>query len=494
MTETTTLPSGAMLIGGEWVSDSSGGQYEHVYPGDGKVNAVITMAGDAEVDRAVDAAWDGQRAWMAMAVDARRDALLALSDAVLRYSDELRYLSVQDFGVPISLSASHTEQAARWLRYYAGWVDKGTGQTAPVSMSNDINIIEREPYGVVGTIIPWNGPLHGGTMALAPALAAGNAVVVKPSELAPLAMLRLGEICLEAGLPPGLVNILPGGPDAGDALVRHRGVRKIHFTGSGAIARKITVAAAQNLTPVCTELGGKSANIVFADADLDQAVWLTAFMGPLGQSGQSCACGSRVFVQDEIYDEFSRRLVSYIEAAKVGDPFDPETIVGPVVTEAAANRIMGAITTAVEQRAGTLLTGGERLGGTLQDGFYIAPTVLGDVVRSAPIAIEETFGPVISLIRFSTEEEVVGLANDSDFGLVAYLQTHDLERAHRVARQLEAGTVWVNTYSDIAPTGPYGGYKQSGTGRLGGIEGLHEFQQVKTIRLAMGPLGVDRSH
>jgi len=490
MTATTNvLPSGAMLIGDEWVKDTSGGTYDHVFAGTGRVNASVAMAGAIEVDRAVTSAWKAQREWISLTVDRRRDLLLRVADLVEQHSEELTRINIHDYAVPLMASPVHPAQLVRFLRYYAGWVDKSVGQSTPVSGLPDVNLIEHEPYGVVGVIIPWNGPLFVIGMAVAPALAAGNAVVLKPPELAPLGALRFGELCLEAGLPPGLVNVIPSGPEGGDALVRHPGVRKIHFTGGGHTARTITRAAAENLTPVATELGGKSAALVFADADLDQAAQLAAFSGPIGQSGQSCACGSRILVEDTVYDEFVNRLVGVVESAKVGDPFAADTVVGPVVSRGAFDRITGVIEEAVDQRMGELLTGGERigprLGGDLTDGFYISPTVFADVSNDSPLARTETFGPVVSVMRFRGEEEALRIANDTTFGLVGYVYTTNLQRAHRVARAVEAGTIWVNQISDIVPQGPYGGYKQSGVGRAGGLEGLREFQQVKTIRIAM---------
>lgn len=480
------LPTGAMLIGNDWVTGSSGGTYDHIYPATGRVNATIEMAGEAEIDRAVQSSWEAHREWISWTVDRRRDLLIDLADAVHEHAQELIRLNAHDYAAPIAMAGPHPDGLERSLRYYAGYVDKAHGVSSPVSHSNDVNLIEREPYGVVGIIIPWNGPLFVIGLAVAPALAAGNAVVLKPPELAPLTSLRFGELCLEVGLPAGLVNVVPGGPEAGDALVRHPDVRKIHFTGGGATARKIAVAAAGNLTPVASELGGKSANLVFADADLDAAAMIAAWQGPLFQSGQSCACGSRILVQDSVYDAFMEKFVAIVESASIGDPFDPTVTVGPVVTSQAADRILGVIDRAVDQKMGELVTGGRRLTGELADGYYIAPTVFTGVDNRSPLAAIETFGPVVSVMRFTDEAEAVRTANDSTFGLNAYLSTRDLSRAHRVARLLEAGSVWVNSASSIAPQGPYGGYKQSGTGRAGGVEGLHEFQQVKNIRSALG--------
>jgi aldehyde dehydrogenase (NAD+) len=443
------------------------------------------MAGTDEVSKAVARARLAQREWVAMSFDARRDSLLRLSDLAQSVEDEFVALSIRDKGVPRFISSIHPPQLVRWLRYYAGWVDKQTGSVTPVSESTDLNLIERVPYGVVAVIIPWNGPLFGIAMAVVPALAAGNAVVLKPPELAPLTALRFGRLCLEAGLPPGLVNVLPGGPSGGEALVRHPGIDKIHFTGSGATARQIQIAAANNLTPVATELGGKAAHIVFDDADLDAAVGLAAFTGPLAQSGQSCACGSRILVQAAVYDEFVERLAAIVAAVPIGDPELPETIVGPVISEAAVSRILGVIDAAEREGTGRLVAGGRRLGGALASGYFIEPTVFADVDNQSPLARIETFGPVVSVMRFSSEDEAVALANDTEFGLVDYVQTTNLRRAHAVARRLMAGSVYVNTYSDLVPTAPYGGMKQSGVGRLGGIEGLDEFSQVKNTRIAL---------
>jgi aldehyde dehydrogenase (NAD+) len=482
-TTTLELPT-SLLIGEETIDDASGGTFDHVFPGTGLVNASITMAGTEEVDRAVKSAAAAQREWQAMTVEQRRDLLMALAKAVDDAGPELAQLSVHDYGVPIAM-AGNSSLLVKFLQYYAGWVDKATGQTAPTTHNHDINMITREPYGVVGVIVPWNGPLVGIGMAVAPALAAGNAVVIKPPELAPMAPIRFGELCRQVGLPPGLVNVIPGGPSAGDALVRHPGVGKIHFTGSGAIARQIAIAAADTLKPLSLELGGKSANVVFADADLDAAVLLAAHMGPITQSGQSCACGSRIIVERPVYDEFVERLAQTVAHVPLGDPFDPTTMMGPVVSQAATDRIMAAINGAVENGTGRLVTGGKRLGGDLAGGYFIEPTVFADVPNDSPLARIETFGPVVSVMPFDTEDEALALANDTDFGLVAYANTRDFERAHRVAHRLEAGSVWINTYSDIQPSGPYGGYKQSGYGRLGGIEGLDEFSQVKLTRIGL---------
>jgi acyl-CoA reductase-like NAD-dependent aldehyde dehydrogenase len=486
----TALPAApgdpvGLLVGGDRITASSGALHDHIYPATGQPNATVVLAGAAEIDHAVISAREAQREWVALTVDRRRDLLIDLADAVQENFSELSSLNVHDYAVPVSM-AGNSILLERFLRYFAGYADKPHGSNTPVTGSFDVNLVEREPYGVVGVIAPWNGALVVAGSCVAPALAAGNAVIFKPSELAPLASLRFGELCVEAGLPPGLVNVVPAGPEGGQAVVEHPGIGKIHFTGSGATARKILQSAAINLTPVVAELGGKSANIVFADADLDTAAMISAHQGPLMQSGQSCACASRLLVHESIYDTFAEKFLACVTTATVGDPFDPSVMVGPVISKAAVDRILQAIEDAVSAPAGELLTGGHRIGGDLAGGYYIAPTVFGDVDNASQLAQTETFGPVVSLIRFSDDDGAVRIANDTPFGLNAFIHTRDLNRAHRVARDLEAGSVWVNKFSDIEPQGPYGGYKQSGFGRTGGIDGLREFQRIKNIRIGMG--------
>lgn len=474
-----------LLVGSDRITTTSVDRYSHIYPGTGECNATVALAGEKEMGLAVSAGREAQRQWAALTVDQRRDALIDLADVVHEHLGELTELNTHDYGVPISY-AGNGIMVEQFLRYFAGYVDKPHGLSTPVSSSPDLNFIEREPYGVVGVIAPWNGSLVVAASCLAPALAAGNAVVFKPSEVAPLAALRLGELCIEAGLPPGLVNVLPAAAEGGDALVRHRGINKIHFTGGDQTARAVLKAAADNLTPVVTELGGKSANIIFADADLDAVAVRSAHQGPLMQSGQSCACASRILLQDNIYDAFVERFLGVIGAARVGDPLEPTTAFGPVISDTALRRILSAVDQAVDEGSAELLTGGHRItDGALARGYFIEPTVLGNVDNSSALAQTETFGPVVSLIRFRDEAEAVRIANDTRYGLNAFVHTRDLNRAHTVARQLESGSVWINQGSRISPQGPYGGYKHSGTGRTGGLEGLHEFQQVKNIRIGM---------
>ncbi|WP_041788423.1 aldehyde dehydrogenase family protein [Mycolicibacterium gilvum] len=475
-----------LLIGTDRLTRTSLAPHPHIYPATGAPNATVALAGADEVGMAVSAAREAQREWITLGVGQRRDKLIDLADVVREHLGELAELNTLDYGVPISY-AGNAVMLDQFLRHFAGYVDKPHGSSTPVSGSSDVNLIEREPFGAVGVIAPWNGSLVVAASCVAPALAAGNAVVFKPSELAPLAALRFGELCLEAGLPPGLVNILPAAAEGGDALVRHAGIAKIHFTGGGHTARAILRAAADNLTPVVTELGGKSANIIFDDADLDIAAVRSAHQGPLMQSGQSCACASRILVHEAVYEAFTERFIDVVESARIGDPLDPATVFGPVISAAALDRIVGVVGEAVDSGSGDLLAGGRRLTeDSLAAGYYLEPTVLGNVDNTSPLAQTETFGPVVSLIPFADDDGAVRIANDTPYGLNAFVHTRDLTRAHTVARRLQSGSVWINQGSRISPQGPYGGYKQSGSGRTGGLEGLREFQQVKNIRIGIG--------
>lgn len=473
-----------ILIGGDRITATSGALHSHIFPATGRPNATVALAGALEMDMAVTSAGEAQREWQGLTVDRRRDLMIDVADAVHENLGQLAELNVHDYAVPVSYAGTAV-MLEQFLRHFAGYADKPHGSSAPVSGSFDLNFVEREPYGVVGVLAPWNGSLAVAASCVAPALAAGNAVVFKPSELAPLAALRFGELCIEAGLPPGLVNIVPAAAKGGNALVEQPGIRKIWFTGGGDTARKVIRSAASNLTPVVAELGGKSASIVFDDADINLAAMLTAHQGPLMQSGQSCACASRVLVHDAVYDSFVEQFLTILSSTKIGDPFDPTVGFGPVISEQSADRLVSIIERACGEGAGELLTGGARLGGALAAGYYVEPTVFGAVDNASRLAQDESFGPVVSIMGFQDEAEAVRIANDTRYGLNAFVHTHDLNRAHRVARQLESGSVWINQNSRISPQGPYGGYKHSGFGRTGGVDGLHEFQQVKNIRIGV---------
>ena len=467
------------VIGGRRSTGDSGGVYEHHNPATGVLQAKLPLAGAAEVDDAVAVARGSRAEWRAIPMPERMAILYRLADLLEAHDDEACAINALDNGTPTSAMRSGAYTAA-WTRYYAGWVDKLDGEVVPVA-GDVLDVVLPEPYGVIGAIVPWNGPMMGMGQKAVPALAAGNTVVVKPPELAPFGAFRFAELALEAGLPPGVLNVVVGGAAAGDALVRHPKVDKVSFTGGCATARLVMAAAAETLTPLTVELGGKSANIVFPDADLDGAASMAAMLGAVLLSGQGCALPTRLYVHDDVYDDVVARVVAQIEAVPVGDPFDPAVLMGPVVSERACERILGVIHRAVDEGAGTLLTGGERLGGALAAGYFVAPTVFGDVDHDSSLARDEIFGPVLSVLRFHDEDEVVDKANDSPFGLSAYLHTRDGARAQRIARRLDVGTVIVNGFPGMSPGAPFGGVKQSGFGREGGRAGIEEFVRRKNV-------------
>ena len=467
------------LIGDGHSIGASGGTYAHHNPATGVLQAEVPLGGTAEVDDAVAVARDVRARWRAVPMAERMAILYRLADVLEAHDDEACAINALDNGTPVAGMRSG-EYTAAWTRYYAGWIDKLDGEVVPVA-GDVLDVVVPEPYGVIGAIVPWNGPMMGMGQKAVPALAAGNTVVVKPPELAPFGALRFAELALEAGLPPGALNVVVGGAAAGDALVRHPGIDKVSFTGGCATARRVMAAAAETLTPLTFELGGKSANIVFPDADLDVATSMAAMLGAVLLSGQGCALPTRLYVHDDVYDEVVARVVAQIEAVNVGDPFDPSVLMGPVVNAAACERILGVIARAVDEGSGKLLTGGQRLDGDLADGYFIAPTVFGDVDHDSSLAREEIFGPVLSVLRFRDEDEVVAKANDSAFGLSAYVHTRDGSRGRRLARALDVGTVIVNGFPGMSPGAPFGGVKQSGFGREGGRAGIEEFVRRKNI-------------
>jgi aldehyde dehydrogenase (NAD+) len=466
------------LIGGDWRPSDEAGTFEHRYAATGEVQATVGLAGAKDVDAAVEAAREAQPVWQQMLPVERARILHRLADLIEADGEEIDELGALDNGTPVSVIHPGTYTAG-WVRYYAGWCDKLDGEVLPAAMPG-LCYVQPEPYGVIAAIPPWNGSMMGMGQKCGPALAAGNAVVAKPPELAPFGMLRFGELALEAGLPPGVLNIVVGGATAGEALVGHPGVDKISFTGGCETARKMMATAAQNLTPLALELGGKSANIVFADADLDSAALMAAMLGAALLSGQGCALPTRLYVQQDVYDEVVAKVVAIVESLPVGDPLDPGTVIGPVVSEPAMQRILGMVDRAKAAGA-TLLTGGERIG---TEGWFVAPTVFGDVDHDSELARDEVFGPVLSILRFDTEDEVVAKANDSGFGLAAYLHTKDASRVHRLANRLEAGTVTANGFPAMSPSTPFGGYKQSGFGREGGRAGIEEMVRRKNVFVA----------
>ncbi len=479
------LRPGRMLIGDEWLSEGGGGQYVHVNPSTGRPHPPIPLAGAADVDRAVATARAACPAWRAMPPDARRDAMLRLAGLIRERLDEFATLVTLDNGSPRRSSSSGPQMAVDNFTYFAGWVDKTGGDVIPTWPTPALDYTLMEPYGVVGVIIPWNAVMHNIGQVLGAALAAGNCVVLKAPELAPFAALRFAQLALEAGIPPGVVNVLPGAAECGQTMVAHPGVDKIHFIGSGTTARQIMAAASQTLKPVTFELGGKSANVVFADADLQTAAVYSTFLC-MANAGQGCLLPTRLLLEDSVYEQVVDMVVGFAKSIPIGDPFNETNMLGPVINAQACERILGVIEQARSDGSGRLLTGGGRVGGELAAGYFVQPTVFGDVDNASDLAQEEIFGPVLSVIRFRDEAEAIALANATRYGLAAYVHTNDLRRAHRVAAALEAGSVYVNGFTGVPAGAPFGGVKQSGFGRMGGRYGLDDFLRPKNVYIPLG--------
>jgi aldehyde dehydrogenase (NAD+) len=472
-----------LLINNCWVPSESGKTFATINPSTGEEICQVAEADAADVDKAVKAAraaFEGP--WRKMRASERGRLLYRLADLIEANADELARLETLDNGKPLSIAkAVDVAKTVGCYRYFAGWADKVQGKTIPID-GDFFCYTRHEPIGVVGQIIPWNYPMLMQSWKLAPALATGNTVVMKPAEQTPLSALRIGELLLEAGYPEGVVNILPGfGPTAGAALAHHMDVDKVAFTGSTEVGRLIMTAAAQsNLKRVTLELGGKSPNIIFEDTDLDAAVE-GAHMGIFVNQGQSCCAGSRVFVEEKIYQQFVEKSIARAAKRRVGDPLDPTTDQGPQVDQSQFDRIMGYIESGRNEGA-TLACGGERVGNR---GYFIRPTIFADVQDDMKIAREEIFGPVMSVISFKDLDEVITRANRTDYGLAAGIWTRDVKKAHAVANGVRAGTVWVNCYHVLDARAPFGGFKQSGMGRELGEYGLQEYTEVKTVTVKL---------
>lgn len=446
--------------------------------------ASVPRGAAADVDAAVRAARKAftDPAWAGMSPDGRGRILNQIADVIEKHADELATIDSVNMGAPRMLTGGMLAEASEVFRYYAGWPTKLSGVSVPAG-EDRVAYTRKEPLGVVGIIWGWNGPMGQLPGKLAPALAAGNTVVLKPAETASLSTLRLAELLADTDLPAGVVNVVTGlGSEAGQALVTHPGVAKIAFTGSTATGKAVQHLATDTLKRVTLELGGKSPSVVFADADLDTAASGVA-AGFLGNAGQACVAGSRVFVEESIRDEFVTKLLRTMEAFTPGDPLTPGTLVGPLSTRAQFDRVSSYLDIA-RQEGANVVTGGERFG---DHGYFFAPTLLDNVRPDMRVVREEIFGPVGVLTTFTDIDDAIAQANDTDYGLAASVWTTNLTTAHRMAAAVEAGTVWVNTWAEMS-TGnlPFGGYKQSGLGREGGLEGLDAYTQAKTVRIALG--------
>jgi len=471
-----------MLIGGQWVAAASGKTFETLNPATGKTLAQVAEGDAEDINRAVVAARKAFESgpWPKMTPSQRGRLLWRVAELIEEHADELAMLETLDNGKPIKYSkASYVPLTADHFRYFAGWATKIEGETIPVSIPNMLTYTLREPLGVVGQIIPWNFPMQMAAWKMAPALAAGNTVILKPAEQTPLTALRMGELMCEAGFPDGVVNIVPGyGHTTGAALAAHLDVDKIAFTGSTEVGKKILQASAGNLKKITLELGGKSPNIIFPDADLKWAV-RGALTAIYFNSGQICTAGSRLFVHQSIYDEMVSQMAEAAAAMRVGDGADAATEMGPVITQEQLDRVSGYIETGKREGA-TARAGGERVGGDLADGFFLRPTVLDQVTDEMTVAREEIFGPVVVALPFEEIEEVAARANRSIYGLAAGVWTSDIKKAHKMVSLLKSGVVWVNTYNQFDAAAPFGGYRQSGYGREMGHAVLDGYTQIKT--------------
>jgi aldehyde dehydrogenase (NAD+) len=478
----------SLFIDGKFVDAVEGETIDVINPSTGKVLTKVSAATSADVDKAVEAARKAYKTSWGHKVPGwkRGELLMKLGNIMEEHIDELAALECLDVGKPWPESRGYDMvQAVRTIKYYAGYADKIHGKTIETN-EDKMAYTRHEPFGVVGQIIPWNYPLMMFAWKIGPALCTGNTLVLKPSEITPLTALKMAGFMNEAGFPPGVVNIVPGyGPTAGAAITMHPHIRKIAFTGSGLTGRKVQEASSKsNMKVVSLELGGKSPNIIFDDANLEQAVkW--AGVGIFTNAGQVCTASSRVFVQEGIYDDFIKAFAELAKHTnqKTGDPFTEGNIHGPMVSQTQFERVMGYLKSAKEQGANYLI-GGERHDNS--EGFFVRPTILTDCTPEMKVVQEEVFGPVASVIKFKTEEEVIDLANDTEYGLACTVFTENLSRGIRVSNQLEAGMAWVNMNQIAEHNVPFGGFKQSGIGRELGEYALETYTQIKAVHINIG--------
>lgn len=478
-----TLPANTptkLLIGGDWVDGQDGGVIDVIDPFTGKVLTKVAEARANDVDRAVIAARAAFPAWSKLAAHERGRLLLKLADRLEAEAEALARLESLDTGHPIrDCRALDVPRTVLCFRYFGGMADKFEGAVVPVD-AGFTSIVQREPLGVVGQIVPWNFPLMFTSWKMGPALAAGNTIVIKPSELTPLSTLRVAELMMEVGFPPGVVNVVTGyGADAGKRIAEHPDIAKVSFTGSTATGRSIIQASAGNIKKLQLELGGKGANIVFEDAPLPAAVGGSAF-AIFHNQGQACIAGSRILLHERIADQFLDTFVTLAKSIRLGDPLDPQTEMGPLTSRMHQQRVLSYVDIAKSQGAEILTGGTAPADPALADGYFISPTV----VRAAPtdrVAQEEVFGPFAAVFTFKDDREALEIANNVEYGLGAGLWTSNFHRAHRIANALKSGMVWVNCYKRVHPGAPFGGVGLSGYGREMGFEAMREYTQAKSI-------------
>jgi aldehyde dehydrogenase (NAD+) len=485
------VTAGQLFIDGAWVDASDGGTFEQHNPATNEVVTTFAVGSTADVDRAVLAARTAfdEGPWPRLTAKERKKFFTRLVQLIEKHGEELNRLQVLEMGMPIafsSMSVVSSEMAAGVFDHHAGWIDKITGSTYPTYESGptggDVQIMSfREPVGVVAAIIPWNAPMMLFAQKVAPALATGCTVILKPSELAVLTSLKLTALIEEAGFPPGVFNLVPGpGNPTGEALITHPGVDKVTFTGSRAVGKRILEASGDTIKRVTLELGGKSPSIVFEDAaSVDGAAMMAMGMVSMGLSGQGCVCQTRSLVQRSVYDQFIEAAASLTGMVTFGDPFDTGTTSSAIVNQKQVDRVMGFIDRAPEQGA-RLVAGGDRPGGDLAQGNFVNPTLFADVDNSMSIAREEVFGPVLVAMPFDDEEHAIKLANDTEYGLGAGVYTTNIARGFRMAKAIRAGTVGINEYT-VWPNAPFGGLKQSGLGREGGWGSIEAFTETKSV-------------
>ena len=472
-----------LFIDGGWRDSQSQRWFDTVNPYSGEVWARIPQANDADVEAAVSAAHKAQKTgeWPALTATQRGQMLRKFAEILADHAETLAEIEVRDNGKLYAEVVNQCRYMTQWFHYYGGLADKIEGSVPPIDKPDVLNLTRYEPLGVCACITPWNSPLLLLAWKAAPALAAGNTIVIKPSEFTSASTLEFARLSEQAGFPPGVINVVTGfGAEAGDALVRHKLVRKVAFTGGEEGGVLVNTSAARDFKKVTLELGGKSANIVFDDANLDQAV-NGAISGIFAASGQTCIAGSRLLLQDSIHDAFLERLVEMAAGAQIGDPMSADTQVGPITTEAQYLKILDYIEIAKGEGARCVLGGGAASAPAGSRGLFVQPTIFTDVTNDMRIAQEEVFGPVLSVLRFSDEEQAVEIANDVNYGLAAGVWTEGLRRAITMSERLEAGTIWVNTYRSTSYTTPFGGYKASGLGRENGAEAIKEYLQVKSV-------------